>query len=52
VTISQADVKLARQFAIQTGPRAYERWRASRLGSVTETLEQTRILDLIDGFDR
>lgn len=29
------------------GPCAYERWRASRLGSVTESLEQARILDLI-----
>jgi SAM-dependent methyltransferase len=29
------------------GPRVYARWRASRLGSVTEALEQTRILDLI-----
>lgn len=29
------------------GPGVYERWRASRLGSVTEALEQTRILDLV-----
>ena len=40
-------VKPALQLTNQIGPRAYERWRASRLGSVTEALEQTRILDLI-----
>ena len=40
-------VKPALQPTNQIGPRAYERWRASRLGSVTEALEQTRILDLI-----
>jgi SAM-dependent methyltransferase len=28
-------------------PRVYARWRASRLGSVTEALEQTRIVDLM-----
>lgn len=40
-------VKPALQLSNQIGPRAYQRWRASRLGSVTEALEQTRILDLI-----
>lgn len=40
-------VKPALQLANQIGPHAYERWRASRLGSVTEALEQTRILNLI-----
>ena len=47
VAAPQTAVKPALQPAIQTGPRAYERWRASRLGSVTEALEQTRIIDLI-----
>jgi len=40
-------VKPALQLTNQIGPRAYERWRASRLWSVTEALEQTRILNLI-----
>ena len=40
-------VKPALRLTNQIGPRAYERWRASRLGSVTEAVEQTRILDLI-----
>lgn len=40
-------VKPALQLTNQIGPRAYARWRASRLGSVTEALEQTRILNLI-----
>ena len=40
-------VKPALQPANQMGPRVYERWRASRLASVTEALEQRRILDLM-----
>jgi ubiquinone/menaquinone biosynthesis C-methylase UbiE len=40
-------VKPALQPAIQTGPRAYERWRSSRLENVTEALEQICILDLV-----
>ena len=40
-------VKPALQPTNQIGPRVYERWRASRLGSVIEGLEQTRILDLM-----
>ena len=40
-------VKPAVQPASQAGPRAYERWRSSRLGGVTESLEQTCILDFI-----
>lgn len=45
--VSQTAVKSALPRAIQTGSRAYKRWRASRLGSVTESLEQTCILDFI-----
>ncbi len=40
-------VKPAVQPTSQAGPRAYERWRSSRLGSVTKSLEQTCILDLV-----
>ena len=47
----QTAVKPALQPAMQTGPRAYERWRSSRLGSVTEPLEQRCILDLIGPFE-
>ena len=43
----QSTVKQALQPTNQMGPRAYEGWRASRLGSVTEALEQRRVLDLI-----
>jgi len=32
------------------GPSAYERWRASRLGAVTEELESKLIFDLMDGL--
>lgn len=37
--------------ASSAGPRAYERWRSSRLGSVTESLEQRCILDFIAPFE-
>ena len=47
VPVRPPAVKPAPQPANQMGPRAYERWRASRLGSVTEALEQRRILALI-----
>jgi len=34
-----------------TGPGAYTRWRATALGSVTEALEQRRILELVGSVD-
>ena len=51
MTIRPYAVKSALQPGVRTGPLAYERWRASRLGSVTEALEQRSVLDVIGAVD-
>ena len=48
---SRQDVKPRLQPAIATGPAAYEQWRGTTLGRITERLEQRCILDLIGPVD-
>lgn len=48
---SRQDVKPRLQPAIATGPAAYEQWRGTALGRITEGLEQRCILDFIGPAD-
>jgi ubiquinone/menaquinone biosynthesis C-methylase UbiE len=49
--VARQDVKPGLQPAIATGPGAYEQWRGTTLGRITEGLEQRCILDLIGPVD-
>jgi SAM-dependent methyltransferase len=51
VPVSRQDLKPGLQPAIATGLGAYEQWRGTTLGRITEGLEQRCILDLIGPVD-